>query len=999
LAAGEVPLDLGPDYQPSTDISDSASSGESEESSPQTTAQFLEGRSDPLSPSDEDSSGAGSSVVTVDQITLSGNGRNQIIDPALGLSVPTLNLTELSQITIEFDNASGISQDDLVPRGWMNGTYTFSNFQVNGNQATWTLSSPITKDQVLLTVLIASYQIRFNVLPSDLNRDGVVDSADYVVWRKNLGWEAETNPADGNQDGRVDQMDYDFWKSHFGETGASPVPGDYNGDGTVDAADYVIWRRNLGWEAETNTADANQDGVVDQDDYNLWRADFGTDFSNPHDFAPLGSVTIENGATHINSPNVTLSLNVLDDLTDPDNIQMAFSQDGSMTFSDFEPFSMEKQLTLTGNDGAKEIIVRFRDEMGNINEYSDEIIFDQTQPLYYDIPQTIFNPTPEAYDYFGWSVVSVGQNFVVGAFWDNTGATHTGAAYLFDGNPESPTFGNLLHTFLNPNPVNYSRFGEYIFVMGQNILIPSGGVVYLFDANPESPSFGNLLHTFSVEGGLGGGSIAVVGKNLMVGVSGKDQGSMTDVGIAYLFDADLSSPTFGQLLHTFTNPDPQAYDRFGENVVSIGNNVLFEINYQRVSGANFAGIVYLYDSDPESPTFGNLLHTFSNPEPNEYDYFGDVVVAKGMDILISGWRDKVGGVEDLGAVYLFDGDPESPTFGTLLKRFLNPFPGEPPGYKAFGVQVGVVGDNIVITAPNDQYGPPVGGAVYLFDGNRNSPTFGSLLHTFLSPAPNVGDDFGLSLVVIGKRILIGSLRDDTSALNAGAAYLFDADPASPTFGDLLQTFLNPSPEVNDYFSDFLERSTTLVRDNLVIGHDTSDDGGLNVGAAYFFRGFGVIINNGAEITNSADVIATLAAQDNITSQENLQVSFSQDGVNFSSYQPFSETKQITLQGGDGEKTVYVRFRDEAGNVSEFSDTIILQQSGGGSLSSASVEPLNQTAPSSKDVVPLRAPLNWQAMTLNHMTDQKKIETDSNLEPKPRKSHRFRERHTSHLKRK
>jgi hypothetical protein len=70
-------------------------------------------------------------------------------------------------------------------------------------------------------------------------------------------------------------------------------------------------------------------------------------------------------------------------------------------------------------------------------------------------------------------------------------------------------------------------------------------------------------------------------------------------------------------------------------------------------------------------------------------------------------------------------------------------------------------------------------------------------------------------------------------------------------------------------------------------------------------------------------VLTLDAIDNLTAQQNLQMSFSQDGINFTPFEPFSQTKQITLEGGNGEKTVYVRFRDEAGNVSEFSDTIIL----------------------------------------------------------------------------
>jgi len=53
---------------------------------------------------------------------------------------------------------------------------------------------------------------------ADFNLDGVVDAADYAIWRENGGTAAD----------------------------ASFDQGDANGDGVIDAADYVVWRRTLG---------------------------------------------------------------------------------------------------------------------------------------------------------------------------------------------------------------------------------------------------------------------------------------------------------------------------------------------------------------------------------------------------------------------------------------------------------------------------------------------------------------------------------------------------------------------------------------------------------------------------------------------------------------------------------------------------------------------------------------------------------------------------------
>jgi enterochelin esterase family protein len=58
-------------------------------------------------------------------------------------------------------------------------------------------------------------------LTGDYNRDGLVDSSDYLVWRKTLGREVLLGVgADGNTNGVVDPDDYLIWKNHFGSAAA-----------------------------------------------------------------------------------------------------------------------------------------------------------------------------------------------------------------------------------------------------------------------------------------------------------------------------------------------------------------------------------------------------------------------------------------------------------------------------------------------------------------------------------------------------------------------------------------------------------------------------------------------------------------------------------------------------------------------------------------------------------------------------------------------------------
>ncbi len=53
------------------------------------------------------------------------------------------------------------------------------------------------------------------------------------------------------------------------------TPGDYNEDGIVDSADYTIWRDTLGSTSDLR-ADGNDNGVIDTPDYTVWKTNYGS---------------------------------------------------------------------------------------------------------------------------------------------------------------------------------------------------------------------------------------------------------------------------------------------------------------------------------------------------------------------------------------------------------------------------------------------------------------------------------------------------------------------------------------------------------------------------------------------------------------------------------------------------------------------------------------------------------------------------------------------------
>jgi len=386
---------------------------------------------------------------------------------------------------------------------------------------------------------------------------------------------------------------------------------------------------------------------------------------------------------------------------------------------------------------------------------------------------TFHNPAPAQDDQFGRSVTAVGDNLLVGAYQDDTGARDAGAAYLFDAHS-----GELLQTFLNPTPADDDRFGRSTAAAGESVLIGAyggSGAAYLFDVDS-----GQLLQTFlnptPAQNDQFGRSVAVAGDNVLIGARFDDAGAR-DAGAAYLFDA-----AGGELRHTLLNPTPAENDQFGYCVAAVGDNVLVGARYDDTGDVD-AGAVYLFDGST-----GELLRTFLNPTPDNGDAFGRSVAAVAGDVLVGARYDDTGTVNS-GTAYLFDGST-----GELRQTFLSPAPtfgGE------FGYCVAAAGDNVLVGARADDRDAPGAGAAYLFDA-----VTGNLLQSFQKPLAAVDDHFGVSVAAVGNGVLVAADGDDTGAENAGSVYLFQG-VAGP------ETTVTDS-EGNFHFND-IEPGTYQVR--------------------------------------------------------------------------------------------------------------------------------------------------------------------------------------------
>ncbi len=133
---------------------------------------------------------------------LSGAGIGTTLNASLlpGFSLPT-TATDFTILTA----ANGVN---------LGGGFGFGTVVFPDNSGRWTVN--YNPNSIVLHLAAGSSGIA-----GDYNHNGVVDMADYVLWRDTKGQTGSGLAADGNNDNVVNDLDYSFWRARFGNTSGS----------------------------------------------------------------------------------------------------------------------------------------------------------------------------------------------------------------------------------------------------------------------------------------------------------------------------------------------------------------------------------------------------------------------------------------------------------------------------------------------------------------------------------------------------------------------------------------------------------------------------------------------------------------------------------------------------------------------------------------------------------------------------------------------------------
>jgi len=232
------------------------------------------------------------------------------------------------------------------------------------------------------------------------------------------------------------------------------------------------------------------------------------------------------------------------------------------------------------------------------------------------------------------------------------------------------------------------------------------------------------------------------------------------------------------------------------------------------------GALFIVPSSGQE-NFG-IFHTLPNPRASEFtnQYFGWNVAISGHRLFVGApaWRSTNSG---LSCVYAYDLNGTNPLVPALTFTSANS-----NVFDAFGSAVACSETRLIVGLHLDNTGASASGSVYVYDLESPSPATSPMVLT--NPSPAASDSFGVSVAISGTRVVVGSKYDNTGALHAGSAYVYDLASATPTLPMLILT--NPTPATPDEFG-----SSVAISDNwVVVGARFDRAAAFLAGSAYVY---------------------------------------------------------------------------------------------------------------------------------------------------------------------
>ena len=340
-----------------------------------------------------------------------------------------------------------------------------------------------------------------------------------------------------------------------------------------------------------------------------------------------------------------------------------------------------------------------------------------------------------------------------------------------------------------------SRRWAAVFIVVAVIVVAAVGTAFLFSDHPNVSSAPSLLHSLASPSPQWaeyfGDSVAISGGLAVVADDRRAPNATAGLADLYLYNA-----TTGALIRHLASPAVEFTGPHYASVAISGDTVVAGALYYPRNGSTI-GLVYVFNA-----TDGALTHILKDPNSQAVVEFGFKVAVAG-DLLIT------------------SSDASADVFNTQTGALVREITSPSAQSGGFGSSVAISGDLAVIGALDETVGGfSNAGSAYVFN-----VTTGALVQPLENPYPNTNSQFGISVAIDGKTVLVSGY---------GHVYAFDE-----TTGKMIRDFTSPDNSTN-YFGTSIAISGGLA----VIGETGPVAGHYAAGRTFVFD-----VQNGALLGN------------------------------------------------------------------------------------------------------------------------------------------------------
>lgn len=317
-----------------------------------------------------------------------------------------------------------------------------------------------------------------------------------------------------------------------------------------------------------------------------------------------------------------------------------------------------------------------------------------------------------------------------------------------------------------------------------------------------------------------GGSIALHNELLIVGA--RDGFQPNNEGAAYIFKYDNGWKQVAKLTASDTAED----DFFGISV-DIYNDLAIVGAFGDDGNDTYSGSAYIFQLVNSETQEWIEVAKLNVTDISDKGLFGSSVAIH-KDIAIVGAQGDDDNGEDTGAVYIFERSPDDINTWQEITKITNP---ESSNYEAFGTDIDVFNEFVVIGAPNNNSIDTRTGAAFLYQRHAGGINNWGYIAK-LTPSDGRKDyGFGISVAIYEDRVLVGARSADGIWGKTGAAYSYKRNYGGEnTWGEAFKIIASDGNP-----GDFFGNSIALHNNIAIIGAERVTDFGANSGASYIFK--------------------------------------------------------------------------------------------------------------------------------------------------------------------